>query len=223
MIEREIFERREIHFDELEKFGFIRSEEGFALERKIYGGMLARVTITPSGEVKGKVVDEELGEEYVNHRLEDASGAFVVGVRNAYIALLTEIADAVTTEKRYIGDQTNRIDAFLTEKYGASPEFLWEKFPHFGVYRNRASGKWIAIIMNIAKAKVVVGAEGKAEVMNLKLGDRAPDFLGESVYPSYHMNHKSWVSVLLDGSLSDALIEEMIAISYQNSFNSKKK
>ena len=218
MIECEVFERRTVCFDKLEEFGFIRLKEGYLIEKRIYDGMLARLTIAFSGDIKGSVIDAELGEEYVNHRLESATGAFVVGVRRAYEAFLREIADAVTLEKRYIGDQTNRIDAFLCQKYGVMPEFLWKKFPHFGVYRNPDSRKWIAIIMNINKGKVLSGAEGMTEVMNLKLENRAQEYLGEGVYPSYHMNHKSWVTVLLDESLPDAMIEEMIEISFRNSF-----
>lgn len=223
MIEREVFKRRIILFDRLEKYGFIRVNGDYIFEKIIYDGMLARIKISTFGEVSGAVYDEELGEEYVNHRIESASGAFVVGVRNAYIALLEEIAEAVSVEKRYIGDQTNRIDAYMLDRYGSAPEFLWKKFPHFGVYRNASTRKWFAIIMNIGKDKVVKGESGEVEVMNLKLDGLAPEYLGNGVYPSYHMNHKSWVTVLLDGSVADDKVEEMIEISYKNSFNISKR
>ena len=77
--------------------------------------------------------------------------------------------------------------------------------------------------MNIRKSKVVAGGEGSVEVMNLKLDERAPEYLGEGVYPSYHMNHKSWVSVLLDDTLPDDLVKEMIDISYQCSCRGAKR
>ena len=222
MIENEVFKRRSIQFEKLEKFGFIRTNDGYLIERDIYGEMRCSVLITTMGEVVGKVFDKELGE-YVLHRNEAATGAFVVGVRTSFEEFLREIARGVSAEKVYIGDQANRINALISERYDVSPEFMWEKFPHFGVYRNASSRKWFAIVMNIRKAKVVPGAEGDAEVMNLKLDDRAADYLGEGVYPSYHMNHKSWVSVLLDDTLSDARIAEMIEISYQSSVKKKRQ
>ena len=222
MIEREIFKRREILFDKLESFGFIRQNDDYFIERSLSPEMLCRVWITPLGEVIGKVYDAELCEEYVNYRNESAQGAFVVGVRQAFIAFLTEIATSCTALKVYIGEQANRVNALIAERYGVLPEFMWAKFPHFGVYRNADSRKWFSIIMNINKGKVVPGAEGEAEVMNLKLDDRAPDYLGEGVYPSYHMNHKSWVSVLLDDTLSDDRILEMIDISFRNSVKKRK-
>jgi predicted DNA-binding protein (MmcQ/YjbR family) len=37
----------------------------------------------------------------------------------------------------------------------------------------------------------------------------------DSIRPGYHMNKKHWNTVLLDGSLPDALIKELILHSYQ--------
>ena len=88
MLEREVFKRRTILFDKLEKFGFIRKNDCFVFEQKIYEGMIAKVTIFLNGEVCGEVYDEDFKEPYVNYRVESATGAFVVGVRNAYLALL---------------------------------------------------------------------------------------------------------------------------------------
>ena len=222
MIEQEVFKRRTILFNKLESFGFLRENEDYILERHLCDGMLCRVCISSQGEVIGKVYDAELDEEYVNHRNDAATGAFVFGVRRAFEDFLREIAAACSVEKVYVGDQANRVNECIFTQYGVSPEFMWSKFPHFGVYRNADSRKWFAIIMNIDKGKVVHGASGEVEVMNLKLDDRAPDYLGEGVYPSYHMNHKSWVSVLLDDTLSDSRIVEMVEISFQNSVKKKK-
>ena len=223
MIEYEVFKRRSILFDRLETFGFLRINDCFVIERVIYDGMLCRVKVTPSGEVIGKVYDTDLGEEYVNYRNESAEGAFVVGVRSAFEAFLKEIAEACSVEKLYIGAQANRINARIGAEYGVSPEFMWAKFPNFGVYRNPSSRKWFAIIMNIAKNKLIPDAEGEAEVMNLKLDALVPLYLGSGVYPCYHMNQKSWVSVLLDDAVSDDRIAEMIRISFENTVKSEKK
>lgn len=223
MIEREVFKRRTILFDKLETFGFIRENDVYVLERSLTEGMTCRVTISSAGDVIGKVYDAELGEEYVNHRNESATGAFVVGVRTAFENFLREIAEACSIPKLYVGDQTNRVNAHIASEFGVSPEFLWVKFPHFGVYRNPATRKWFAIIMNVAKGKVVPGSEGEAEVMNLKLDDRTEEYLGVGVYPSYHMNQKSWVSVLLDGTVSDDVIAEMLAVSFANSDKRAKR
>ena len=222
MLEREVFKRKNILFDKLEEFGFRCDGEEYIYERKIYEGMVARVCVTLSGEVKGEVFDEDFKEPYVNFRLESATGAFVVGVRNAYLSLLNEIAQAATEEKLYMLDQTNRIHRYITQKYGVKAEFMWKKFPHFGVYRNDASEKWFAIIMDIGRGKVFSGEDGEIEVMNLKLDDKAPEFVEKgAAHPAYHMNHKSWVTVVFEDGASDDVIKEMIEISFRNSFKKK--
>ena len=222
MLEKEVFKRRTILLDKLEKFGFIRENGNFVFERKIYEGMIARVTVSSDGEVSGEVYDEDFKEPYVNYRVESATGAFVVGVRNAYLALLEEIADAVTEQKLYMGDQTNRIHAYICEKYDVKPEFMWKKFPNFGVYRNVETKKWFAIIMDIGRNKIFPGEEGEAEVMNLKLDDKAEEYVKQGdAHPSYHMNHKSWVTVVFDDGVKDDRIKQMIDISFRNSFKKK--
>ena len=222
-MEKEAFLRRRIAFDRLESFGFRYVDEVYRYERLILPDMLAIVTIRKDGEVSGKVYDADSHEEYVNYRIEGVQGAYIIGVKNAYEALLSEIAESVSDPLCYASAQANRIDDHIREKYGAEPEFLWKKFPHFGVYRNALSRKWFAIIMNISKSKVVSGASGEADVMNLKVDDRSDEFIEKGAYPSYHMNPKSWITVILDGSLSDELVEEMIAISYDHSVKDKQR
>ena len=222
MIENEVFKRRTILFDRLENFGFERKNGVFVLTKNIYEGMTAVVTVSADGAVTGEVFDEDFTEPYVNYRVEGATGAFVVGVRNAYLAFLNEIARAVTEEKLYMGCQTNRIHSFICEKYAVKPEFMWKKFPHFGVYRNVESKKWFAIIMDIGRGKVFPKEEGEIEVMNLKLDERAEEYVKSgAAHPSYHMNHKSWVTVVFDDGVPDQTIQEMIEISFQNSFKKK--
>ncbi len=217
MLESEVFKRRTILFDKLENFGFFKQNDSFIYERKIYDGMLARIIVYDDGNVKGDVIDEDLNEPYVNFRLDNAVGAFVTGVRNAYVALLNEIAEAVTAKKLYDKDQTNRIGAYIEQKYSVKPEFMWKKFPHFGVYRNADSKKWFAIIMDIGRDKVFAGESGEIEVMNLKLDDKAEEYLRcGAAHPSYHMNHKSWLTVVFEDGVSDQTIKEMIEISFEN-------
>lgn len=225
-MENEIFKRKTIQFEKLEKFGFLRIKDGYFIEKKIYSDMIARVIISEKGEVSGEIFDEDLREPYVNYRIEGVEGAFVVGVRNAYLAFLQQIADAVTTEKRYLFDQSNRLNDYIEIRFCVRPEYLWKKFPHYGVYRNPSSRKWFAILMNIGKGKVIPGAKGETEVINLKTDDLTEHYVALGAYPAYHLNHKNWVTVILDGTLSDELIQEMLLYSFANAAKngvSKKK
>lgn len=56
------------------------------------------------------------------------------------------------------------------------------------------------------------------ESVNLKVDPEKGEELREqypAVQPGYHMNKKHWITVLMDGSVSDKLIKEWIDNSYQ--------
>ena len=62
--------------------------------------------------------------------------------------------------------------------------------------------------------------------MNLKCDpDRALDLRDEheAIIPGYHQNKKHWNTLILDGSLAQSLLTELIAHSYQLVFDSLPK
>ena len=51
----------------------------------------------------------------------------------------------------------------------------------------------------------------------LKLDDKVEKYLKiKGFYPAYHMNKKSWISIILDGSVSTEIIEKLVETSYNN-------
>ena len=226
-LESEVFKRRVFLPDKLLSFGFSKADGGFTLLRSFLDGFTARLFISDEGKIEGKVFDDATSEEYAVFRLEGAEGAFVTSVKNAYLSFLSDISEKTTFERLYISDQTNRISEAFFDLFGAKPEFMWEKFPRYGVYRNADTRKWFAIIMNLSAAKVTPDAEergllGEIEVVNFNLGDRVAEFVQKGAFPSYHMSKKNWVTVVLNGSLPDDLVLEMAGISFERSKNKKK-
>lgn len=72
--------------------------------------------------------------------------------------------------------------------------------------------------MNIDKNKLDSTKRGEIEVINIKLDDKVQESLNiNGIYPAYHMNKKSWVSVILDDTLSDEKIMELIELSHSYS------
>lgn len=56
------------------------------------------------------------------------------------------------------------------------------------------------------------------ESINLKCDPEIGTLLREhypSVLPGYHMNKKHWITVLMDGSISDKLVKGWIEASYE--------
>ena len=101
------------------------------------------------------------------------------------------------------------------KKYYDEPSFEWESYPDFGVFKNKDTKKWYALIMNIDKSKLNDG-EGSIEIVNLKIDENKIKqlLMKKGFYPAYHMNKKYWISVALDETLADEVILELIEESH---------
>lgn len=220
-IESEIFKRGKIDFDKLLAYGFVRDNHGYHYSKKFMKNFQAQIFVDLKGNIQGKVYDLQMDDEYTNFRIENLTG-FASLVREEYILILKDIARHVLTTESFIYPQSNRIANLIFEKYQVSPEFLWEKDPGYGVFRNGTSKKWFAVIMNVDKSKVINNLSGEIEIINLKLGNDVSFALEQNgVYPAYHMSKKSWVSIILDDTLSDEVIMKYVDMSFSFTNGSK--
>lgn len=220
-LEETLFQGRKINRDKARGYGFREEGDFLVLERKLsFKNLLARVVVDDEGKVKGKVIDTDLDEEYVAFRMENAIGEYASTVREDYKRLLSDIAEKAFDKETFLYPQTNRLAKRVEEKFRVRPEFLWEKYPHYAVFRNPNNGKWFALVMDLDKKKVLHEEEGPSEVLDLKLDDLVSSYLEKkSVYPAYHLNRKNWISLILDDRLTDEEIFSMIEISYRNSLS----
>ena len=183
----------------------------------------AVVKVSETGEVTGTVYDIENDEEFLPLRIENNQGAFVSKVKDEYEKILTEIRDTYFMKNHFIYPQSNRITRKIFSKYGDEPEFLWEKFDGSGVFRNKESQKWYAAILDVDRGKLQKGKSGVIEVLDIKLNPEEIQelLLQPNFYPAYHMNKKSWITIILDESVSDEVVMDLIDKSYQLSFKKK--
>lgn len=98
----------------------------------------------------------------------------------------------------------------------------------YAIFRNSNSRKWYGAIMNIDKSKIEEKASGEVEIMDIKLeATKIEKLLGEKgFYPAWHMNKKSWITIILDNTISDEdimkLVEESYSYTVTNKANSNK-
>ena len=218
-IESEVFKKYIPNSNKLIKYGFKKNNNEYKLSKTFMNDTFrADIVIDNKGQVIGKVIEIELEEEYSNFRIEGNVGEFVGKVKEEYKNLLQDIANKCFEKEYFIFEQTNRITKLINEKYEVNPEFLWAKFPGYGVFRNTRNNKWFGIIMNIDKSKIISDKSGEIEVLNVKLDDAVQNYLDvEGIYPSYHLSKKNWISIILDDTLSDKEIMDFVNISYDNS------
>ena len=114
--------------------------------------------------------------------------------------------------------QRERMVSYIRDRYAVEPEHLWARYPNYAVFRRPASRKWFAAIMDMAKKSLDLTGDGTADVMNLKCG---PVLVGsllaqDGFLPAYHMSKSSWISVLLNDTVSDEEIYPLLELSYDS-------
>ena len=177
----------------------------------------ADIVIDEKGTVSGKIYDLSVDDEYTNFRIENEVGQFVNSIREEYRNILQDIVKNCSKKLYFVKEQANRITKLIMDMYSDEPEFVWEKYPNDGIFRNSNNGKWYGLIMNIDKSKIDKNASGEVEVINVKLDiDKIPSLLeNKGFYPAYHMNKKNWITIILDDTLSDEKIMECIKESHR--------
>ena len=219
--EQRVFSRKRFNTAKLADCGFEDKGGCFLLSRAFLDGdFTAEIRVYENGTVRGRVIDNASGDEYIPLRMPNMSGAFVGTVREAYEKLLLEIADNCCTDVAFLSDQSNRIAAAVQERYGVRPDFPWEdeKNGPSGVFRHGGSSKWFGLIMNIDRRLLDSSADEEAtDVLNLKADENKAAALHKisGIYPAYHMNHKKWISVTLDDTLDDRDIMDLVEESFR--------
>lgn len=113
--------------------------------------------------------------------------------------------------------------AYAREQYGTEPEYLWERVPEAFVLRHLGNRKWYAVVMDVRRSRLGLPGEGNVCLMNVKCGPLlSGSYLGKpGILPAYHMNKTHWLSVLLDGSTADEIVEELLELSYYQTHKGK--
>ena len=219
-IEQKVFSRRRFSTKRLEDYGFRNMDVCYSLSKEFMDGdFTAEIRVYQNGNVAGRVMDNMIGEEYIPLRMPNYEGAFVGSVRAAYEELLLGIADACCTEVSFVSDQSNRIAALIFDRYSVEPDFPWdegEKNPS-GVFRHAGNNKWFGLIMNIDRRHLDKSADSETvDVINLKADENKTAALHKirGVYPAYHMNHSKWISVVLDDTLDDRDVMDLVDESF---------
>jgi len=223
-IEENIFKRATVVFEKLKDYGFAKERNGWLYTRDFMNGdFRAVVKIDEKGNITGNVFDADSGDVYFPLRIESVAIGFAGEVRAEYVKILEDIKAHCCRINYFISPQSNRLSAMIAVAYGDQPDFPWDKSPGCGVFRNPNNKKWYALVMNVDAGKVDKKRSGEVEIVNIKLDEnKIPVLLGQKgFYPAYHMNKKNWITIVLDGTLSDAKLSALIAES--RSFTLGKK
>ena len=111
----------------------------------------------------------------------------------------------------------DELETLISETYNAEADYPWLKYPNYEVFRHSNKQKWFALIMDVPKDKLGLHGSEPLDVVNFKCD---PILIGSlrseaGIFPAYHMNKEQWITVALDGSVSDDKIKMLLDMSYE--------
>lgn len=111
----------------------------------------------------------------------------------------------------------DELETLISETYNADADYPWLKYPNYEVFRHSSNQKWFALIMDVPKSKLGLQGDEPLNVVNFKCDPLLIGSLrGEAgIFPAYHMNKEQWITVALDGSVSDEQIQMLLDMSYE--------
>jgi len=221
-LEKEL-EKRVINYSKLIEYGFKKENDIFIYKNTILNNSFEINIVISEKEKYSKLIDLDNETEYALVDVEDATGEFVGKVRQEYENVLKEIFEKCTSKEIFKSKQAKQVIEYIRQKYDDELEFLWEKFDDIAIWRNDQNNKWYALIGIIPKNKIGIDSEEKIEMINLRFQKEKIEEMidNNKVFPGYHMNKKSWITIKLDESVRIKEIFKLIDNSYNLSVGNK--
>ncbi|MBQ9314805.1 MAG: MmcQ/YjbR family DNA-binding protein [Clostridia bacterium] len=146
--------------------------------------------------------------------MQDSVGEFVGKVREEYELILQDFMDNCTIPNVFQSKQAQEVIQYVRKKYGDDLEFLWDKLPEAAIWRNKENQKWYGILMKVSERKLGINSDKIVDMIDLRCikGENIVD--NQKIFPGYHMNKQSWITIKLDGTMKTKEIFEAIDKSY---------
>jgi hypothetical protein len=203
--------------EKLTAYGFEKEGNMFRYSREIRDGEFTlTLEIGKDGAIGTELIEKETGEEYVLYKT-NASGAYVGGIRAAIGEVVGDVTGKCYETSVFRTEQAQMLREFVRETYGDELEFLWTQFPDNAVWRRKDNRKWYGAILTVEGRKLGLESERIEEIVDLRMDPKeAEEILSRAnYYPGWHMNKKSWYTLILDGSISDGELKERLGESYR--------
>ena len=214
---------RVINNKDLTKFGFEKQEGKYLFSKKICNNQFEMIVELQNYKMTSKLIDLMNEEEYVLVDVQESVGEFVGKLRQEYEEEIQQIIEKCTSKEVFKNKQSKEIIEFIKQKYNDELEFLWEKFEDVAIWRNKQNDKWYGLIMKISEQKLGIESEKITEVIDIRYQkDEVQNIVdNKKIFPGYHMNKKSWITIKLDNSIKIDRIKELIDNSYILSLKKK--
>ncbi|MBQ9267192.1 MAG: MmcQ/YjbR family DNA-binding protein [Clostridia bacterium] len=214
---------RSIDTAKLLEYGFTKQGKEYVYHTKIYEEQFEMFVSFSAKQNIAKIVDIANEEEYVLVDNPNSVGKFVGKLREEYENKLQDMIEKCTILDVFKEMQSKEIIQLVKEKYQDDLEFLWKKFPDNAIWRNKTNRKWYAALLTVSERKLGIDSDAVVEIIDLRYQkDKIKELVDNKfVFPGYHMNKDSWITIKLDGSVDTEKILELLENSYQLSLEKK--
>ena len=212
-----LVKNKSVNIDKLLKYGFELTDGRYVYKTAIIDGQFRlTVVIDGDGEIATELYDTSAEDIYTLHLVDGAVGAFVGRVRTECEQAVIDVVQNCFDTDVFKQDFTREILSYAKAKYNDEPEYLWNDLPDAAVIRRKDTKKWYVLLMTILPKRLGLEGDEPIEIVDLRfdVDELLLKIDGTRYFPGYHMNKKHWITILLDGSVTLAEIQEYIDKSY---------
>ena len=212
-------------YDKLIQYGFVKQENQYIYTDTIFNEQFKIIVSFSEQQNEARIFDLASGDEYILADIEGSTGEFVGKVRQEYENKLHDIITKCTKPNIFRSSQAKEIIDYIQEKYHDSLEFLWEKFDNNAIWRNKINNKWYGLLLTVTEDKLKIESDKVIEIIDLRYEkDKIEKIVdNKKIFPGYHMNKSSWITIKLDNSIDTEKIFKLIDNSYQLSLCGNKR
>ncbi len=206
-----------IDYEKLLEYGFIRKDGLYLYKTKIHNDEFEIRVVVENNKITSRLFDLSNEDEYVLVDIKDGFGEFVGKLKEEYENELQNIITKCTIPNIFKSEQAKEIIKYVKEKYNDDLEFLWKKFPKNAIWRNKTNNKWYGALLVISERKLEIESDKIVEIIDLRYPkDKIKQVIdSDKIFPGYHMNKESWITIRLNGDVSTKKIFELIDNSYK--------
>ena len=210
------FENHKIDYKLLLDYGFKKINNEYIYQKNIGNDKFKIEVVINKDNMVSKVIDIFNKEEYILVDLKTTLGEYASKIKEEYEFIINDIITKCSFIDSFKSKQTKKIIDYIKEKYHNELEFLWLNSLDTAVFRCSNTNKWYGVVMTIEKDKLGFEDTTKVEIINLKYQKDKIDNLVDNklFFRGYHMNKKSWITIILDESVNINKIYALIDNSY---------
>ncbi len=217
MIDVTKLKSKTLNIEKLVKFGFLEKEDKYIYYNEICNGdFLFKMQIDKDKEIRLDVIDKSTNEPYSLFYVDNAQGSFISEINNECKNIIDKIELCCFDTNVYTSLQTKNVVEYIKNNYGDKLEYLWQKFPDYAIWRRKDNKKWYGVLMTLPKYKLDEKTKEKIDILNVRVEPEKIDSIvnNQNVYKGYHMNKKHWISLVLDNSIDNILVYNLIDKSF---------